>query len=45
MIGQYLSNINESVTLSKSKMILDLKFTKIFKIFHHIESLDACMKY
>ena len=52
MIGQYLSNKNESATVPQRKKFCKLnkalvlkKFYKIFQIFRHIESLEVCMKY
>jgi len=49
MIGQYLSNKNESATVSKSKNFLDClvhpEIQKDFKIFRHIESCGTCMKH
>jgi len=52
MIGQFLSNTNESATVSilqnfleLNKALLPRKFCKIFHILRHIKSLDACMEY
>ena len=52
MIGQYLLNKNESVTVPKTKMfselnkaLVHLEIQKLFKILRHIKCCDKCMKH